>query len=76
MVMLSNAEVAESGVADESVTFKVKVHLPAAVGVPEIVGGKASPVNGTTPPLLRVSPGGNDPEAKLQVGHTPVPPAD
>ena len=53
--------VAETGVEAESVTFTVKVELPGAVGVPEM-----------TPPVLIVSPAGNEPLETLQVsGATP-----
>lgn len=53
--------VAETGVAAESVTLIVKVELPGAVGVPEIV-----------PLALKVSPAGNDPLEMLHVsGATP-----
>jgi hypothetical protein len=39
----------------ESVTFTVKLDVPPAVGVPPMTL------------LVRLSPGGNDPEAMLQV---------
>ena len=55
-------EVALSGVAAASVTLTVKLAETGVVGVPEI-----------TPALLRLSPAGSAPEARVQV-RVPVPP--
>ena len=61
-----NCSVAESAppwAPDESVTFTVKLEVPAVVGVPEIV-----------PELLKERPAGSaEPDARLQVSE-PAPP--
>ena len=60
MVMLSCA-VSVDGVDSESATCTVKVEDPTVVGVPEIA-----------PALLKVSPAGRLPDARVQVyGVTP-----
>ena len=54
--VMDRALVAETGVAEESVTLTVKLKVPVAVGVPEI-----------TPVELRVSPVGRVPAERVQV---------
>ena len=62
MASVIEAEVALSGVAAASVTLTVKLAATGIVGVPEI-----------TPALLRLSPAGSVPEARVQVS-VPLPP--
>jgi hypothetical protein len=61
MVMLSGC-CADTGVGAESVTFTVKVDVPVAEGVPEIV-----------PELLSDRFAGSEPDTTVQVS-VPVPP--